>query len=129
VIYEVSRSLSLRPTEASWIRAERAAKRLEATVFSLLGTGMNREGFALSKMEDRVKHAGGNGLLFSELTRAFQHEPKVVREQRLKTLADGDTVRAFLRKTSGRPAVLLVHTSEAQEYQSLHPEDQCTNIR
>jgi len=71
VIYEVSRSLSLRPTEASWIRAERAAKRLEETIFSLLGTGMNKEGFALSKMEERIKLAGPDGLPLSELTKAF----------------------------------------------------------
>ena len=121
VIYEVSRSLSLRPTEASWIRAERAAKRLEDTIFSLLGTGMNREGFALSKMEERVRHAGADGLPLSELTKAFQHDHKSMREQRLQTLIGGEAVVALHRQTAGRTAIILVHHTAVDEYKVRHP--------
>ena len=99
----------------------RAAKRLEETIFSLLGTGMNREGFALSKMEDRVKHAGADGLPLSELTKAFQHDHKSMREQRLQTLIGGEAVVAFQRQTPGRPAVILVHSSSVDEYKLRHP--------
>jgi hypothetical protein len=59
VIYEVSRSLSLGPTEASWSRAERQANRLEATISSLLATRMSREGFALSKNGGSSEASGG----------------------------------------------------------------------
>ena len=123
VIYEVSRSLSLRPTEASWIRAERAAKRLEDTIFSLLGTGMNREGFALTKMEERVRHAGPDGLPLSELTKAFQHDHKSMREQRLQTLIGGEALLAFHRQTPGRTAIILVHHTAVDEYKLRHPGD------
>lgn len=123
VIYEVSRSLSLRPTEASWSRAERAAKRLEDTIFSLLGTGMSREGFALSKMEERVKQAGAYGLPLSELTKAFQHDNKSIRDQRLHTLIASEAAVAFQRRTAGRPAVVLVHGGAVDEYRLRHPDD------
>jgi len=123
VIYEVSRSLSLHPTEASWIRAERAAKRLEDTIFSLLGTGMNREGFALTKMEERVRHAGADGLPLSELNKAFKHDNKSMREQRLQTLIGGEGVLAFHRQTPGRPAIILFHSSIVDEFKLRHPGD------
>jgi hypothetical protein len=123
VIYEVSRSLSLRPSEASWKRAARAAKRLEDTIFSLLGTGMNKEGFAIRQMEDRIKKAGADGLPLSELTRAFQHDNKSIRVQRLQTLLGGETVLAFQRQTAGRTAIILVHHNAIDDYLLRHPDD------
>jgi hypothetical protein len=123
VIYEVSRSLSLRPSEASWKRAARAAKRLEETIFSLLGTGMNKEGFAIRQMEDRIKKAGPDGLPLSELTRAFQHDNKPIRVQRLQTLLGGETVLAFQRQTAGRTAIILVHHNAVHDYLLRHPDD------
>ena len=123
VIYEASRSASLRPGEASWKRAERAASWLEETIFSLLGTGMNAEGFALKKMEERIQSVGVDGLALSELTRAFQHEDPRRRLMRITTLKAADTVFTFYRQTPGRGATILVHRNYLDDYQAKNPKD------
>ena len=108
VIYEASRSVSLPPSEASWKRAEHAASWLEETIFSLLSTGMNSEGFALKKIEERIQSAGVDGVALSELTRASQHEGPRRRLMRLATLKAADTIFTFYRRTPGRGATILV---------------------
>ena len=82
---------------------------------------MNREGFALTKMEERVRHAGADGLPLSELTKAFQHDNKSMREQRLQTLIGGEAVVALHRQTAGRTAIILVHHTAVDEYKVRHP--------
>jgi hypothetical protein len=124
VIYEASRSASLRPTEASWRRAERAASWLENTIFSLLSTGLNAEGYAVKKMEDRILKAGADGLTLTDLTRAFQHDVLRQRHDRLSTLRAAGVVRTFQRKTPGRNLSILVHREFAADYQAKYPEDQ-----
>jgi hypothetical protein len=47
-------------------------------------------------MEDRVKQAGAYGLPLSELTKAFQHELRALRQQRLQTLLGSESVLADL---------------------------------
>jgi hypothetical protein len=123
VIYEASRSVSLRPTETSWKRAERAAAWLEETIFSLLGTGMNAEGFALKKMEERIQAASADGMAMAEFTRAFQHEDPRRRQGRLVTLKHGDAIFTFYRPTPGRGATILVHRSYLDDYQVKNPKD------
>jgi hypothetical protein len=122
VIYEASRSCSLNVSEESWQRAVQTADAVEQTIFSLLDTGMSAEGYAISQMEDRVRLAGADGIALSDFTRAFQND-RTVREQRLKTLFTSETFYAFSRKTAGRPAAILVHSSAASDYQARHPED------
>jgi len=123
VIYEASRSVSLRPSEASWKRAERAAAWLEETIFSLLGTGMNAEGFALKKMEERIQSAGVDGMALSDLTRAFQHEDPRRRAMRLTTLKAADTIFTFHRPTPGRGGTILVHRNYLDDYQAKNLKD------
>lgn len=123
VIYEASRSLSLRPAEASWKRAESAAKWLETTIFSLLSTGMSGEGYALRKMEVRIQSAGADGLALADFTRAFQHDDLRRRQGRLVTLKSAGTVQCFRRRTSGREATILVHHDFVADYQTKNPDD------
>lgn len=123
VIYEASRSASLRPSEASWKRAVRAASWLEETIFSLLSTGMSGEGFALKKMEECIQSAGVDGLALSLFTRAFQHEDPRRRQLRLATLKAADMIHTFYRTTFGRGATILVHRNYLDDYQAKNPED------
>jgi hypothetical protein len=84
---------------------------------------MNKEGFAIRQMEDRVRKAGADGLPLSELTRAFQHDNRPLRVQRLQTLLASETVLAFLRQTAGRAAIILVHNSATHDHKLRHPDD------
>ena len=107
----------------SWGRAVKVARRLERTILDLLGTGMSGAGFALKRVEDRIRQAGPEGLSRSVLTRAFQHDTPRDREERLRTLLDGRVVFTMTRGTAGRSAQLLVHDDHLGEYTRRHPED------
>jgi energy-coupling factor transporter ATP-binding protein EcfA2 len=121
--YEVSSSLSLRVSQASWIRAVEFARLLEATIFSLLSTGMNSSGYKRRQMEERVRDAEVEGLTLSEFTRAFQHTDKRERDGSLNTLVISETIYAFSRTTAGRTAKYLVHRDFAESYRSGNSED------
>ncbi len=121
-IYEVSSSLSLRVSPPSWGRAVGSAKQAEETIFSLLGTGMSREGFAVSKMEEAIRLAGANGLPLHKFTRAFQHDVPRERIQRLRTLLDGEILHAYVGNTTGRPRRTLVHSDFVSNYPANHPD-------
>lgn len=120
-VYEISSTRSLRVSAASWERAVRTAKQAEETIFSLLSTGMSKEGYEVSKMEGRVHAAGATGLRLAELTRAFQHDARTDRFHRLATLLEGESVYAYTRPTRGRSATVLVHAEFHDEYEARHP--------
>lgn len=109
VIFEVSQSGSLRVTDTAWDRAVACAARLEETIFSLVGTGMNRRGYALSSMENVIRDAGPEGVTKTVLTRAFQSLDRRDREQNLQTLKDAGQVLEVTRQTSGRSATVFIH--------------------
>jgi len=123
VIFEVSRSLKLRVSNASMKRAIDTAFKVEQTIFELLPTGMNREGSEVDRMADRVKAAGREGLSRSDLTRAFQYIKSNEREGRLRTLVDAEVVFPFNRPTSGRTRLVLVHNDFLQEHEREFPND------
>jgi hypothetical protein len=85
------------------------ANSVERTVFDLLPTGMNQEGFEVDRMAQRIKAAGPGGMSRSELTRAFQHIKPRDREDRLKTLQEAEDIRVLRKTTAGRPAEIFVH--------------------
>jgi hypothetical protein len=116
VIFEVSQSLSLKVTPSSMKRAIAFAKNIEETLFSLLPTGLSFEGSEIDKIEQRIKNAGPTGLLKSEFTRSFQYVKSREREDRLRTLIQGETVHAIQRRGGGRPAEVLVHKDHLQAY-------------
>lgn len=124
VIYEVSASGSLKVSRAAWERAVLKAKRLEETIFGLLSTGMNSAGYALSRMEDRIRDAGADGLSLSALTLAFRHEKAEERKARLSTLIQAESIFPFSRYTSGRSATILVHRDFFSDYRTRNPHDQ-----
>lgn len=122
VIYEVSSSLSLKVSIASWRRAVRTARKLEKAIFQYLPTGMNSSGYLLKQMEDRIRSAGPEGLRKSIFTRTFQHQKPWERDNGLTTLIDTETVQKFFLTTRGRPAEVLVHKDHLAEFQKRHKE-------
>lgn len=127
VVYQVSQSVNLQVSPVAMQRAIDTACIAEQTIFPLLLTGMSREGSEVDKMAERVKQAGAEGLLRSELTSTFQYVKAPEREGRLRTLVQAGTVKTFSRKTSGRPAQVLVHKDYLEEHAQKHPEDQEAN--
>jgi hypothetical protein len=109
VIYEAASSQTLAVGDAAWRRAVAMAAALEATIFSLLDTGMNAAGYALKQMEERVRSAGPDGLSKSAFTKAFHHVSLYEREANLKTLLGSETIRPATRPTSGRSATIYIH--------------------
>jgi len=123
-IYEVSMSGTLRVSREAWQRAEIMAKKLEKSIFALLSTGMNAEGYALTRMADAIRQAGNEGMSKSRLTRKFQHIDARDRDRRIKTLQDSGEIIPFKRKPdSGRPAEYFVHEDFADSYASKNPAD------
>jgi len=125
VIFEVSASCSLSVSAAAMQRALQRADSIEQTIFQLLPTGMTAEGYAVDKIEQRIRQAGAPGLSQSDLTRAFQgggkHRDK---EARLNTLVQGGQVVKYERKqTGGRAAVIFVHCEFAAQHKEDFPQD------
>lgn len=119
VIFEVSRSLSLKVTPEAMVRAMEFAGRAEQSLEIFLETGFDPEGAEVKKMAERVKAAGSSGLTRSELTRAFQHVRASMRESRLCTLLEAETLRKVRRGTTGRPVDIFVHKDYAVEPDSM----------
>ncbi len=123
VVFEVSRSLSLKVSPEAMVRAIETASKIEQTIFELLPTGMSHEGFEVDKIASRIRGAGSNGLLRSELTKAFQSVDAKDRNERIRTLTEAALIHRFERATAGRPAEVLVHKDWLTEHKSQHPED------
>lgn len=123
VIFEVSQSCSLKVSERAMRRAIEAARKIEATIFALLPTGMNREGSEVEKMAERVRRAGPAGMLRSQLTLAFSHWKRQDREGRLRTLTESQTVCSFCRGTVGRSATVYVHQDHLEAHAKQHSAD------
>jgi hypothetical protein len=123
VIYEVSCSGTLQVTQPAWERAVATAADLENTLFQLLPTAMSKDGYIVSRMEERVRQAGAAGLRMSEFTRTFQHMVWRDRHSYLTTLLDEEQLAQFSRGTGGRPAIFLVHKDFATTYSNVHPKD------
>jgi hypothetical protein len=109
VIYEAATSHRLKVSKLSWFKAQEMAGKLEKTIFSMLTTGMNALGYDLQKMEERIRKAGSHGISKSELTRAFQSEPAMERERRVKTLIEAGRVFSREKTTAGRKATFYIH--------------------
>jgi hypothetical protein len=108
VIYTVSMGDGLVVTAAAWERAVAKAAELEKSIYKILENGATAAGYALKRYEDRIRAAGPEALLRSEFTRAFQHDPRRDREDRLNTLLESRAVHTWLSKTPGRPGQMYV---------------------
>ena len=115
VICEASSSATLRVSGNPGAAVAMAAE-LERGIFSLLPTGMSREGYQLDKRAEKVRDAGVDGLPLSAFTRAFQHDNRMERYHRLETMTEAETVYCFQRGTTGRPAIYLVHRDFVDGY-------------
>jgi hypothetical protein len=124
VIFEVSASCSLKVSPEAMHRATQWAESIEQTIFALLPTGMTAEGFAVDRMEQRIRQVGVPGMTQSELTRAFQDGSKHRdRLDRLKTLFQGGRVCPYQRHTAGRTAAIFVHCEFAAQHEKEFPND------
>jgi hypothetical protein len=124
VLFEVSITGSLRVSMRAWKRAVEVCNRLEKTIYSLLPTGMNAEGYSITKVENAIRETGDDGMYKSDFTTAFQHDDAPVRERRLKTLVDGGKIHRFRGPISkGRPPIKLVHSDYVDRYVAKHPGD------
>jgi hypothetical protein len=121
VIFEVSRSGNLIVSSGAMVRAIEFAFRAEQILFSLLPTGMNREGSEVEKIAARVNAAGADGLSRSALTRAFQSMKARDRNERIQTLIEAGIITSFLIKTTGRGLSVYVHKDRIKEYSEKHP--------
>lgn len=124
LVHQVSQSLGLRVSSEAMERAIEAACSSEEAIFALLPTGMSREGFEVDRMAERIKQAGPEGLLRSELTRGFQHVRASDRYSRLHTLVEAGMVIRFGRGTAGRRAEVLVHRDHTDEHGRQFTEDE-----
>jgi hypothetical protein len=110
VIFEASRSGTLKVSDVAWEAAVRLAEQIERTIFALLPTGMSAAGYALQKFEDRIRRAGAVGIARNEFTRCFQSISLRDREQGLRTLTDAGRIQSRVESTGGRPGVWYSHT-------------------
>jgi hypothetical protein len=107
VVFEASQSATLKVSVGAWERAVEFALQVEQCIFKLLLTGMNSAGYDLTRIADRVKQAGPEGLPLNMLTRAFQTMPD--REKHIKTLRDSGTIHEVILFTGGRNKKVFKH--------------------
>jgi hypothetical protein len=122
-IYEVSASCTLKVSHASWRRAVNDLQRIETTLFSLLSTGMTREGHIANQITEKIREGGIEGATLTVITRAFQHLQPYERLQYLTNLVDARIVVPFVRSTGGRASTLLVHEDFLAEHKQKYPAD------
>jgi hypothetical protein len=123
VIYEVSSSASLKVTNIAWERAAATASELEEILFRLLPTGMSNSGFSRSRMEQKIRDGGCDGIKQSEFTHTFENIESRERNDALVTLCGAEAIFRFYRQTSGRHATILVHKDYIEAYMKKHPAD------
>ena len=124
VIFEVSATCSLFVSPEAMERSIAKAASVEQTIFELLPTGMTAEGFAVDRIEQKIRQAGVPGITQSELTRAFQDGKYRDREDRIKTLMAAGRVRSYQRSQArGRPSGIFVHSDFAPQHAKEFPTD------
>jgi hypothetical protein len=123
VIFEMSKSGSLDVTVASMKRAIWYAGQLETGLFKLLETGLDAEGYELTRMIDFVRKGEVDGVPVSKLTGAFKNVDGALRYKRVRTLLDSGEMFAFLRSTPGRSLGLYVHKDYRDKHRQKYPED------
>ncbi len=114
-IYEASQNASLKVSIRAWLRASQFARKIEQSIFALLPSGMSYLGYDLTRIEERIKKAGPDGLSRNELTRCFQSMDARGREEKIKTLVDTGQIVPVNLTTAGRTKRVFIHQSFRQE--------------
>jgi hypothetical protein len=114
VVFEASRTASLRVSALSWTKAFQLASKIEQSIFRILPTGMNALGYDLQRITDRIKQAGPTGIARNELTRSFQSMKAHERDQHIKTLVESGVISEIPQPTVGRTRTLYVHEDFCQ---------------
>jgi hypothetical protein len=117
VVYEAASSFSLQVSRRSWDQAVATARHLEDVIFSMLDTGMNRQGHELDTVEKWFREGGAAGRTRSEFTLKYRNGNPVVRDGWLKTMQDSGTIVPVERKTGGRTADVFYHRDFAPAQQ------------
>jgi hypothetical protein len=123
VLFEMSRTGTLKISVLSVKRAITYAARIEASLFEIFPTGFEREGYEQARMLQYVGRTAAQGTHWSDFTREFKNMDAGQRVKRLRTLIEGKDLYRFYRTTTGRPAWILVHRDYVDEYTRQHPDD------
>jgi hypothetical protein len=123
VLFEMSSSGSLKVSRESMKRAMAYASRIENSLFKILPTGFEREGYELDRMIQFVRKTGAAGVNWSDFTREFKNMDAGQRVKRLGTLLEGKDLYRFSRTTRGRAAQILIHWEYLEAYKKEHPDD------
>jgi hypothetical protein len=123
VLFEMSSSGSLKVSPESMKRAMAYAFRIENSLFKIISTGFDSEGYELARMTDFVRKMGAPGVTLSDFTREFKNMDAGLRLKRLGTLLEGKDLYRFSRPTPGRTAHILVHRDYFEAYKKDHPAD------
>jgi hypothetical protein len=120
VVCELSTSCSLKLSPTAWQRAVEMAKTLETTIFRMLQTGMDKEGFQRAKMMEFLLKKGEEGCPWSQFSHVFER----IRDHRdVAVHYNGlGSVVCFKKETDGRPAAIVVHHKFATKHQAKFPQ-------
>jgi len=123
VLFEMSESGMLKVTPGAMKRAMIYAARIERSLFSVLTTGFEREGYELERMIQYVRSKGVDGVSTSVFTSEFKNVDASLRAKRVSTLLQSGDLRRFERRTPGRSANIVVHADFVEEHKRKYTED------
>lgn len=111
-VFSASSSATLDVDSTAWERAVEFMGCVEKTIFRLLESGVSAQGFQLSRIEEKIRQAGQDGITHSDLIRCFQSMNSKDRTDAILTLFEaGRIIRKPIPPTrqGGRPGALYVH--------------------
>jgi hypothetical protein len=129
VVYELSTSATLKLSPESMRRAIDTARIIEQNVYELVQSSFSKEGVESQNLENYIREAGPNGRSQSEVMQFLRGEERPAALNRIAMLVDAGIAQWFIRKTAGRPAMILVHTEHLDAHAKAHPEDQVYSAR
>jgi len=122
-VYELSTSGSLKVSPESMRRAIDTARIIEKNVYELVRSSFSAEGVKSQDLENYIREAGANGRSQTEVMESQREDKRPDALNRIQMLVDADLARWFVRKTAGRPAMILVHAAHLEEHAKSHPQD------
>jgi hypothetical protein len=128
-VYELSTSGSLKVSRKSMEHAIDTARIIEQNIYELVQSSFSTEGVQSQNLENYVREAGPNGRSQTEVVQFLRGEKRLDALNRIAMLVDAGVVQWFRRKTTGRPAMILVHTSHLDAHAKAHPQDQVYSAR
>ena len=124
VIFEFSMSCTLKVSLRSWERAVETAKTLETTIFKMLRTGMDKDGYDRQEVLTYVHDAGVNGCSWNTVSELFGRKFKNGELRRLAVEYDEcQKIVCFKHFGKGPPTKMLVDFEFLEQYKAAFPKD------